>query len=244
MVTAGNRHNADGPGARAIYPGAPYPGTASRILDVAESLVQTRGFNGFSYADVAAQMKITKAALHYHFASKAELGEALVTRYAARFAAALEAVDDTGTKPAAKLEAYARLYLDVLRNKRMCLCGMLAAEYQTLPEPMRVAVLRFFDANETWLQKVLDHGKATGCLQFGGSARDTARTIISSLEGAMLVARPYGDIDRFQAATRSLLAAFAPRGGAPSSTAVATGTAATGTAPTGTAATGTAPTGG
>ncbi len=190
--------------------GLAYTGTASRILDAAEALVQTRGFNGFSYADVAAELKITKAALHYHFAGKAELGEALIARYAARFGAALTAVDDADTQPAEKLEAYARLYLDVLRNQRMCLCGMLAAEYQTLPEPMRAAVLRFFDANETWVEDVLERGKAAGSLRFEGTARDTARTIVGSLEGAMLVARPYGDLERFEAAARNILASLAP----------------------------------
>ena len=67
-------------------------GTAARILDVAEQLVQVRGFNGFSYADIAAELQITKAALHYHFASKADLGEALISRYASRFAEALAGV--------------------------------------------------------------------------------------------------------------------------------------------------------
>ena len=93
----------------------------------------------------------------------------------------------------------------------MCLCGMLAAEYQTLPEPMRAAVLGFFDANETWLEEVLEHGRAAGTLQFDGAARDTARMIIGSLEGAMLVARPYGDTARFEAASRNILAALATR---------------------------------
>ena len=64
-------------------------GTASRILDVAERLVQGRGFNGFSYADIAAELQITKAALHYHFAGKAALGEALIARYSGRFMGAL-----------------------------------------------------------------------------------------------------------------------------------------------------------
>ena len=59
--------------------------TATRILDVAERLAQMRGFNGFSYADIAAELRITKASLHYHFATKADLGEALIGRYAARF---------------------------------------------------------------------------------------------------------------------------------------------------------------
>ncbi len=179
--------------------------TASRILDVAERLVQDRGFNGFSYADVAAELQITKAALHYHFAGKAELGEALMARYAARFAQALAGVDTGVADAPAKLDGYARLYLQVLRHQRMCLCGMLAAEYQTLPAAMQDAVIRFFDQNETWLQRVLEQGQADGSLQFTGSARDTARMIVSGLEGAMLVARPYGDIARFQAAAANLL---------------------------------------
>ena len=40
--------------------------TSQRILDIAERLVQTRGFNGFSYADIADALKVTKASLHYH----------------------------------------------------------------------------------------------------------------------------------------------------------------------------------
>ena len=185
-------------------------GTASRILDVAEQLVQVRGFNGFSYADIAAELRITKAALHYHFASKADLGEALIARYATRFNAALDAVDNDGTGAGAKLAAYARLYQRVLTDRRMCLCGMLAAEYQTLPQPMQDAVISFFDHNEEGLAGVLEQGRADGSLQFAGSARDTARMIVGGLEGAMLVARPYGDVARFQTAAASLLAGLSP----------------------------------
>jgi TetR/AcrR family transcriptional repressor of nem operon len=180
--------------------------TATQILDVAERLAQSRGFNGFSYADVAAELHLTKAALHYHFAGKAELGEALIGRYSARFAAALEAVDASASNAPAKLESYANLYLDVLRHERMCLCGMLAAEYQTLPQGMRDAVIHFFDANEAWLQRVVDQGQREGTLHAGGSSRVIARAIVGGLEGAMLVARPYGDVTRFQAATTHLLA--------------------------------------
>src|SRR3954452_1989467 len=88
--------------------------TATRILDVAERLVQIRGFNGFSYADIAAQLGITKASLHYHFAGKAELGDALVERYATRFAEALDAIDAQAGDAPAKLHAYADIYAGVL----------------------------------------------------------------------------------------------------------------------------------
>ena len=73
--------------------------TAARILDVAEGLVQVRGFNGFSYADISAEVGITKAALHYHFSAKADLGLALITRYAGRFAAELARIDTSDLTP-------------------------------------------------------------------------------------------------------------------------------------------------
>jgi TetR/AcrR family transcriptional repressor of nem operon len=85
------------------------------------------------------------------------------------------------------------------------LCGMLAAEYPTLPDAMRASVVSFFDHNETWLQHVLEQGHGDGSLQFNGSARDVARMIIGCLEGAMLVSRPYGDVPRFQGAVASLV---------------------------------------
>jgi TetR/AcrR family transcriptional repressor of nem operon len=179
--------------------------TATQILDVAERLVQERGFNGFSYADVAKELAITKAALHYHFPGKAELGEALIERYARRFGAALVAVDARDIDAADKLRAYAQLYAEVFSDDRMCLCGMLAADYATLPEPMRERVVRFFDDNEVWLAHVLDDGRRAGTLHFQGSARSVARTIVGGLEGAMLVARPYGDLKRFRSAAALLI---------------------------------------
>ena len=182
--------------------------TASRVLDTAERLVQVRGFNGFSYADIAAELQITKASLHYHFATKADLGEALISRYSTRFCGALAEIDATGGPAPAKLAAYAKLYADVRNEPKMCLCGMLAAEYPTLPQPMQAAVVGFFDHNEGWLEAVLEQGRDEGSLAFAGSARDTARMIVSGLEGAMLVTRPYGDAARFRVAAASLLASL------------------------------------
>jgi TetR/AcrR family transcriptional regulator, transcriptional repressor for nem operon len=182
--------------------------TATRILDIGERLVQVRGFNGFSYADVAAELRMTKAALHYHFPGKAELGRALIERYTQRFGEALAEIDATIPDAPAKLAAYARLYADVLRDRRMCLCGMLAAEYQTLPDPMRDAVIAFIDANEAWVEKVLSDGVSEGTIVLAGPVGDAARLVVGGLEGAMLVARPYGDVTRFDTAAASLLASF------------------------------------
>src|ERR1700690_4240827 len=131
---------------------------AAAILDVAEQLAQTRGYNGFSYADIAAQLGVTKPSLHYHFPSKAELGRALIERYRMVFRAALEGIDRETREPQVKLNEYVGLYNSVLNKKRMCLCGMLAAEYATLPAPMQEVLTLFFDDNERWLTAVLEDG--------------------------------------------------------------------------------------
>ena len=93
----------------------------------------------------------------------------------------------------------------------------VAAEYETLPAPMKAAVVRFLDDNETWPARILEQGRKAGTLEFTGPAGDTARMVVSTLEGAMLVARPFGDITRFQGAAGHLLsglhAVSTPRAG-------------------------------
>ena len=180
--------------------------TSQRILDVAERLVQTRGFNGFSYADIAEALEVTKASLHYHFPTKGDLGKRLIERYEETFLKTLKAIDATGAGPREKLRRYARIYADVLRNNRMCLCGMLASDYATLTKPMREEVKHFFDENERWLTAILEEGRKAGSLRFKGSALDVARVLVGSLEGAMMLARSYGEVSRFDKAADRLIA--------------------------------------
>jgi TetR/AcrR family transcriptional repressor of nem operon len=182
--------------------------SAQRILDVAERLVQTRGFNGFSYADIAEALDVTKASLHYHFPSKADLGRRLIERYEHTFLEVLKGIDATAAAPREKLKRYARIYADVLRDNRMCLCGMLASDYATLPKAMKEDVRHFFDENEQWLVAVLEQGRKSGALGFKGSALDLARVIVGSLEGAMMLARSYGEPARFDTAAERLIASL------------------------------------
>ena len=183
--------------------------TAQRILDIAERLVQTRGFNGFSYADIAEAMSVTKASLHYHFRGKADLGRCLIERYERNFLAALARIDAESKDAREKLRRYAAIYGEVLGDGRMCLCGMLAAEFGTLPEAMRAEMRHYFDANERWLEGVLKQGKKEKTLRFPGSPAETAQALIGSLEGAMMIARSYGEPARFRAVSDRLLAALA-----------------------------------
>jgi TetR/AcrR family transcriptional regulator, transcriptional repressor for nem operon len=183
-------------------------GTADRILDTAQRLVQTRGFNAFSYADISAKVGITKASLHYHFASKASLGAKLVERYDSDMMTALTGIATPGRYSREMLRDYVAIYRKVLADGRLCLCGMLAAEYSTLPKSMQKALDTYFQHNEVWLARVLSDGRARGELQFAGDAAEAAQYLVGALEGAMLIARSQGGQARFDAAARRLLAEF------------------------------------
>lgn len=184
-------------------------GTAARILDIAERLVQSRGYNAFSYADVAHAVGIRKASLHYHFATKADLGQALVSRYRQVFLEALAAIEAREAGAPERLRDYVALYDAVLRKKRMCMCGMLATDAATLPRAMRDSVARFFDENVAWLARVLDQGRKRKELRFVGTTASMAAFFVSTLEGAMLIAHGSGDHARFESAARRLVATVA-----------------------------------
>jgi TetR/AcrR family transcriptional repressor of nem operon len=179
--------------------------TGERILDVAEELVQTRGLNGMSYADISLRLGITKASLHYHFASKGDLVQALVDRYAERFFRELDFLDESQTDAAARLRGYVRVYGSVLERGRMCLCGMLASDFETLTPQAQADVARFFERNAEWLERVIAVGIREGQLPATGSPRASAETLMAGLEGAMLVSRPFEGTARFDVIASALL---------------------------------------
>lgn len=186
--------------------------TAEQILDLAEMLIQTRSYGAFSYQDISDALGIRKASIHYHFASKADLGAAVIDRYAARFATALAALDrDPSTSSMAMLDFYFEPYLQYAKTPdRVCLCGTLAGEMMTLPLEMRLRVDRFFRAHHAWLARILERGGARNEFRATAPAAKAARLVFAALQGALLVKRTTGDASQLKdvvAVLKSQLAA-------------------------------------
>jgi TetR/AcrR family transcriptional repressor of nem operon len=190
----------------------PVDPTASRILDVAQRLLQSRGYNGFSYKDIAEALGIRTASIHYHFATKADLGVALAKRYRLRFREELDGVARGECDPARRLEKFAGLFRRTFEvENRLCLCGMMGAEIATLPEPVAAEVEGFFRDTETWLADTFAAGRAAGELPFAGSSRKQARLLLAVLEGAMVVARGMREGSQFKDMAAGYLRNLRPR---------------------------------
>ncbi|NEP18904.1 MAG: TetR/AcrR family transcriptional regulator [Leptolyngbya sp. SIO4C1] len=180
-------------------------GKVEQILAVAQRLAQERGYNAFSYADIAAEVGIRRAAIHYHFPSKSDLGQRLVSRYREAYRQCFQQIDRETTDPREKLKRYIQLDWEMLQAERMCLCGMLSAELKTLPDPITEEVRAFFAEHEQWLAGILQTGAESGVLRYAGTSAAAAQVLLAGLEGAMLIARSQGDQASFQVIAQQLL---------------------------------------
>jgi len=153
-----------------------------QILDVAEELARRGGYHGFSFRDVAARVGIKSASIHHHFPTKSDLVCTLVRRYANGF------VGGRGTPDAADaLPRLVRAYRRELRARdQMCLCGLLGAERDTLPEDVRKVVRQFYIRLRRWVEMAMGGEGNPG-------RRARAETLIAGLEGALIMARVIGN---------------------------------------------------
>lgn len=179
--------------------------TRGRILDVAQRLVQARGYNGFSYRDIAEEVGIRAPTIHYYFPAKADLAAALVERYAAIIAGLCAELTRNEPKAWRRIVRYFEAVREIMLLKRqVCLCGVLAMEANSLPANVRSAVERFFEENRNWIAAQLREAKALGDVDFAGSAEDVAALIVSTVQGGLVISRAAMSPEPFDAAVKQI----------------------------------------
>jgi len=185
--------------------------TAQKILNSAEALIQKHGFSGFSFQDIADEIGIRKASIHYHYPAKADLGRAVIQRYRTRMAEVGNSLDlkEDGLNHWQALALYLEPIVQLGRTPgHACLCGVLGGEYLSLPDAMQAEIAGYFDEQITWLTDLLDSGRAAGAFRFHGSAGEMARLLFGAIEGGLLIKRTTGDIefiDRILTTAQALL---------------------------------------
>ncbi len=179
--------------------------TKQTIMNAARAAVQAHGYNALSFRELAKEVGVKSASIHYHFPTKGDLGAALARRYTDEAAAYFDELLARSSDPETCIRNYTKVFRAALLNdNRMCLCGIMAAERDDLPAEVRAQVDRFTDVNVRWLVKVLSLQKPK---MDEAALHQRALAIFAAIEGAQLVARGRGDITVFDKAVEAYRAA-------------------------------------
>ncbi len=177
-----------------------------QILAAARDLVESRGYDGFSYADISDIVGIRKPSVHHHFPTKGDLGRALVEEFRAGCRAETARIERDGGRPVDRLMGYAKGFEEKLADGgRMCLCGMLAAGKKGLPVEVSRELDEAIGEQEAWLAGVIADGQESGAIRDDEPARRLAQLVLAGLEGALLLARVRGGRAGFRGVAGALI---------------------------------------
>jgi len=177
------------------------PPKAAEIVACARSLLAEGGYNGFSYANISDAVRITKASVHHHFPSKAELVRTVIKLYREEGRRGMAAIEEQIADPLGQLRAYTGYWEDCIRDgtSSFCICAMLASELSAIPDEVASEVRGHFRDLATWLASLLTRGAANGTFRLRGAAETEAMGLMATVHGAMLAARVHGDPQVFAA---------------------------------------------
>jgi TetR/AcrR family transcriptional repressor of nem operon len=162
------------------------------ILRVAESMVRDGGYNGFSFRQIAEAVGIKSASVHYYYKTKEDLAVALAQQYTERFITALGNPAELVKAGKDPIDIFIDQFRQALKkDKQMCLCGILGAEANELPESVQAATSDFFGQNIQWLTQAYTLKKSR-------KPADKALQAMALLEGGLVVSIAMGSTKVFE----------------------------------------------
>ncbi|MCP4341525.1 MAG: TetR/AcrR family transcriptional regulator [Desulfobulbaceae bacterium] len=182
--------------------------TRTKILDVADDLVQRVGLNAMSYKDISEAIGIRKASIHHHFPKKENLVDGLLERCAISYGDRYQQIVDGGGQASDKLRKLAAVFADGLSNKKLCLIGSISTNRNTL-EDCSCHILQSTIKNTVSIfAAVFEQGRHEGSLTMTGTDEETAFAFFSFLVGAQTIARSHGGIHMFHQASETFISAI------------------------------------
>jgi len=193
------------------------PSNKEKLLSDGLRLVHQRGFGASSVRDIAEAASVPLGSFTNHFASKEAFGLEILERYWEMTSAAVSAtLRNDKLPPLRRLRAWIDGQLEYLRKddmRRGCLYGNLSAEASEGSAAIRARVAAVFAENQASLAYCLEAAIDAGELAPNTDVQELAGFIVSSLQGAILVAKSQRSpipVERFK---RILFQLLLPQGG-------------------------------
>jgi AcrR family transcriptional regulator len=184
--------------------------TRTRLLITAMQLFWEKGYNSTSIADVLQTAKVNSGSLYHFFPGKSDLLVAVLDMYHEGIRPMLlepawEGVDDPVERIFALLARYRKSLVDT-ECFYGCPIGSLALELHEPDTAVRERLAKNFSAWIDAVQECLQQAKAR--LPKDLNRRDLARFVLTTMEGGVMQARTFRDIEYFDAAVRQLRGYF------------------------------------
>ncbi len=164
-----------------------------KLLLAGLRVVHHHGLSGASVRDITTAAGVPLGSFTNHFASKDAFGLEVIDIYRSRAEAEVRAtLRNDQLRPLARLSAYIDGTRDYLGQNEMrdgCLCGNIGAEVNTHSEEIVGRIEQVFADDEASLAYCLSAAVKAGELPEGSDVDDLAGFILSSLQGAFLVAK-------------------------------------------------------
>jgi AcrR family transcriptional regulator len=135
--------------------------TRERILNAAETLLRRHGLAKTTVVDVARTLGMSHANVYRHFASKAELQDALVERWLQMMSTPLAEIAERAGPASERLEEWALAFIAAKRRKVLNDPELFAA-YHTAAEAARAVVDAHRAATRAQLTRIISDGAASG----------------------------------------------------------------------------------
>jgi TetR/AcrR family transcriptional repressor of nem operon len=169
------------------------PSHKEKLLTAGLRLVHRRGFGASSVRDIVKAAGVPQGSFTNHFASKEVFGLEILARYREMTNAAVRAtLRNDKLPPLRRLRAWINRQLEYLRTDEMrrgCLYGNFSAEASEESDAIRARVASVFAENQASVAYCLDAAINAGELAPNADVQELAGFIVSSLQGAILVAK-------------------------------------------------------
>ncbi|KHD88751.1 MAG: TetR family transcriptional regulator [Bdellovibrio sp. ArHS] len=178
--------------------------TKTKALSLGRHYLQTLGFNGFSFQTVADALGIRKASLHYYFASKEEMGLAILEDYQKAYATWAQNIH--GLPADKKMEQMLQMFYKIGKDhNKVCPLGALCSDFNTLSEKIQDRLREFHLQQRKWLIATIKEGMKDKIFRQDLNPPIVADTFLAAIQGGLQVARIRGEAETFKSMVKNLV---------------------------------------
>jgi AcrR family transcriptional regulator len=165
--------------------------TKEQILELADKLIRTKGYNSFSYKDISTLLNIKNAAIHYHFPSKEDLGSEVIKSIRIRFIKKQTEWKELNEKE--QLNLFVKTYNAKYLKKELCIVGAISPSIESIPIKMQIEIKDLINYLREWLSELLSKGLEKSIFKFNEFPIDKADLILTQLMTSLIMSRIIDD---------------------------------------------------